>query len=164
MRVLVLSSRTGKALKLLHALYPVHTAVSLHAPPPGVAWILYPKQNWSWLREQNFDIVISLGFMSHIPNLLFEHIPTFNVHPGKLPAFKGKDPHIQALKAGVEWTAVTIHKVTEEIDCGDILMEVPVRINKNDTPTSLEERLRLVAVYATASLLYGISKGECNER
>jgi folate-dependent phosphoribosylglycinamide formyltransferase PurN len=109
---------------------------------------------------QNFNVAISLGFMLHIPKEFFEQTLTLNVHPGKLPTFKGKDPHLQALKAGVEWTAVTIHKVVEELDSGEILVEVPVRINKNDTAISLEERLRFVAVYATASLLYGVSKGE----
>ncbi len=157
MKILVLSSRTGAALTMLNNLYPIHTAVTNHKPPCGVVWLPTPKTDREWLALQslNFELAISLGFMHHIPKLFFEHTPTINVHPGKLPIFKGRDPHIQALKAEAEWTAVTIHKVTEEIDCGEILVEVPVRITKMESIQKLEERLRTVAVFALASLLYG---------
>jgi folate-dependent phosphoribosylglycinamide formyltransferase PurN len=162
MKILVLSSRTGKALTLLHALYPVHSAVFKGEVPEGVCHFPSPyyDEDWLALRNMNFDVVISLGFMKHISRILFGYTPTINVHPGKLPIFKGKDPHLQALKARVTQTAVTIHEVSEEIDSGKILVEVPVRIYQADTPERLEQRLRLTAVYAVISLLHGMEKGE----
>ncbi len=158
MKVLVLSSRTGQALHWLHSLYPIHTVVSNSQPPTGLGWLPIPEteDEWKLLRALNFDVAISLGFMRHIPSVFFKHTLTINVHPGKLPCFKGKDPHLQALNAGAKQTAVTIHKVTEEIDCGEILVEVPVLISATDNPESLDSRLRYVSVYATAAFLHGM--------
>ena len=159
MKVLVLSSRTGKALRMLNELYPIHTAAAASNVTRGILPLQVPKtdRQWKELLDKNYDVVLSLGFMKHIPKVLFENVLTLNVHPGKLPIFKGKDPHIQALKAGADCTAVTIHKVTEEFDSGEIIVEVPVRITSLDwRPERFEDRLRTIAVYATASLLYGL--------
>jgi folate-dependent phosphoribosylglycinamide formyltransferase PurN len=158
MKVLVLSSRTGKALRMLNELYPIHAAAASANVPRGV--LSYPVPvtvtQWEKLLGRNFDLVVSLGFMKHIPKEFFRFVPTVNVHPGKLPDFKGRDPHMQALKARADWTAVTIHRVEEELDSGEILVEVPVRITQMDYRVAdFEERLRKIAVYATAAFLNG---------
>lgn len=159
MKVLVLSSRTGRALHMLNDIYPIHAAVSATNVPRGILAIETPrtKEQWEKILSMYFDVVISLGFMKHIPRTIFENVPTLNVHPGKLPDFKGRDPHIQALRAKVDYTAVTIHKVIEELDSGEVVVEVPVRISSLDYPAqSFEDRLRHIAVLATAAFLYGL--------
>jgi len=159
MKVLVLSSRTGKSLEMLHELYRVHSAVCSAKAPWGVVRLNTPRteEQWEALNAMRFDIAVSLGFMSHIPAAFFRRTQTINVHPGKLPLFKGKDPQLQALKAGVEWTAVTVHRVVEEIDSGKILVEVPVRITNIDHHLpEFEDRLRTIAVYTVAALLHAL--------
>jgi phosphoribosylglycinamide formyltransferase-1 len=44
-----------------------------------------------------------------------------NIHPSLLPAFKGLNPHAQALQAGVKISGCTVHFVSEELDGGPII-------------------------------------------
>jgi len=160
--IIVFSSRTGQALRMLAWRIPVSAAISSGFFPPAVERLDRPENSNDWASlaaRCRGAFVISLGFMYKIPALFFEHVETVNVHPGKLPEFKGKDPHLQALKARVEYTAVSIHRVTEEIDGGEVLVSVPVRISPRDyfDPKLLDNRLRTVAVSALCALIEGIA-------
>jgi phosphoribosylglycinamide formyltransferase 1 len=89
-----------------------------------------------------------------------------NVHPSLLPAFKGLNPHKQALDAGVRITGATVHFVTHELDGGPIVAQAAVPVVEGDTVEVLEARIlavehrlypqavRLVAL-GTASLRNG---------
>ncbi len=44
-----------------------------------------------------------------------------NIHPSKLPKYRGADPIFWQLRSGETNTGVTLHKVADAIDCGDIL-------------------------------------------
>ena len=55
----------------------------------------------------------------------------YNGHPGlitKYPELKGKDPQEKAYKLEMKETGSVIHKVTAEIDSGDIVSESPISI------------------------------------
>lgn len=161
-KIVILSSRTGQALKMLSYHYPIHAAVCAKEKPSCSLLLPTPQteEDWKLLAQECDDcLVISLGFMKVIPPVFFESVYTLNVHPGKLPEFKGKDPHLQALRAGVEYTAVTIHEVVKELDSGKVLVEIPVRITdeEREVPSLLDSRLRRIAVLALRALLEGIA-------
>ena len=74
----------------------------------------------------------------------------FNIHPAR-PIFGGKGMYglnvhravLEAFKKGeIKNTAVSMHFVTEEYDKGPVFFEYPVRIEKNDTPETLQERVK----------------------
>ena len=49
-----------------------------------------------------------------------------NIHPSKLPRYRGADPIFWQLRSGETETGVTIHEVTDSIDAGAILWFTPV--------------------------------------
>ncbi|MXW47690.1 MAG: hypothetical protein F4Z97_03440 [Gammaproteobacteria bacterium] len=49
-----------------------------------------------------------------------------NIHPSKLPKFRGADPIFWQLRSGETETGVTLHEVTDSIDAGAILWFTPV--------------------------------------
>ena len=49
-----------------------------------------------------------------------------NIHPSKLPKYRGADPIFWQLRSGETETGVTIHEVTNSIDAGAILWFTPV--------------------------------------
>ncbi len=49
-----------------------------------------------------------------------------NIHPSKLPRYRGADPIFWQLRSGETETGVTLHEVTNSIDAGAILWFTPV--------------------------------------
>jgi len=64
-----------------------------------------------------------------------------NIHPSLLPKYRGLDTHVRAIQAGDSVGGCSVHVVTEELDAGDVLGQVEVPIEPNDTPESLEQRV-----------------------
>lgn len=91
-----------------------------------------------------FEECILLGYKFKIPPIMIKHFNghIYNLHPGTLPLFPGKDPHIQALKLNQTLTHVTIHHVTEGYDTGSVIAQMPVFILKTDNEKSLLNRLK----------------------
>lgn len=66
-----------------------------------------------------------------------------NIHPSLLPAYPGLDTHRRALDAGDTQGGCTVHLVTDDVDSGEILGQLPVAIRPGDTAASLAARVRL---------------------
>ena len=66
-----------------------------------------------------------------------------NVHPSLLPKYRGLDTHAQALANRDAHGGCSVHLVTEEVDAGEVLRQVPVAILHGDTVERLAERVRL---------------------
>ncbi len=64
-----------------------------------------------------------------------------NIHPSLLPAFKGLDPHAQALAAGVRIAGATVHLVTPAMDEGPIVAQAAVPVRDDDTAETLAARV-----------------------
>jgi phosphoribosylglycinamide formyltransferase 1 len=64
---------------------------------------------------------------------LYLRLPTFNIHPALLPAFKGMKAINQVLESGVKFLGATIHLTTEKVDDGQIIGQVssPIEMNAN---------------------------------
>lgn len=46
-----------------------------------------------------------------------------NLHPGRLPGYRGVDPVLEMLRQRQSTLAVVLHRTESELDCGDILAE-----------------------------------------
>ena len=66
-----------------------------------------------------------------------------NIHPSLLPKYPGLDTHAKAIEAGDSHGGVTVHLVTEELDAGEPLGQIPVAILPGDTPETLAGRVLL---------------------
>jgi ribosomal protein L11 methyltransferase len=64
-----------------------------------------------------------------------------NLHPSLLPAFPGLDGIGQALRAGVKETGCTVHRVTLEVDAGEILAQERVPVAEGETLESLTAKV-----------------------
>lgn len=61
-----------------------------------------------------------------------------NIHPSLLPKYKGLNPWEQLMQNGETRTGVTIHRITDEVDSGEILAQQAFDID----PTASLEQLR----------------------
>ncbi len=100
------------------------------------------------LRSHGVDLVLLAGYMKKIGPLLLETYCSriLNVHPGLLPAFGGTGMyglrvHQAVIESGARVSGVTVHLVDGEYDQGPIVAQEVVRVDPEDTPESLSEKV-----------------------
>jgi phosphoribosylglycinamide formyltransferase-1 len=98
------------------------------------------------LDAAGIELICLAGFMRLLTPQFVRHWQNrmLNIHPSLLPAFKGLDPHGQALQAGVKLSGATVHFVTEDTDAGPIIMQGAVAIGPGDSAETLAARVLAV--------------------
>ena len=90
------------------------------------------------------DLVVSAGFMKVLgPGVLGSH-RVINTHPALLPSFPGAHGVRDAMEHGVRVTGCTCHWVDAGVDTGAIIDQRAVRVERDDTPDSLHERIKVI--------------------
>lgn len=87
------------------------------------------------LREDNFDIVLSVGFNFLITKeILDENSNTLfvNSHPHILPKWKGNNAIKESVLKGETVFGCTVHYIDEKMDHGKIISQEKIRVLKND--------------------------------
>ena len=88
------------------------------------------------------DLGICVGFMEIIKKDIFE-IPNYgilNLHCGKLPKYRGRAPISRTIMNGEKHLIISVHKIDEGVDSGDILNETKILIEDIDDVNSLYEK------------------------
>ena len=103
------------------------------------------------LDSYGIGFVVLAGFLMMVPGYLISHyhLKMVNIHPALLPKYGGKGMyghHVhEAVKAnGEAETGITIHYVTEECDCGDILFQSRVAVAPDDSPHDIEAKVHVL--------------------
>jgi phosphoribosylglycinamide formyltransferase-1 len=92
------------------------------------------------------DLVVSAGFMKLVgPAFLANYGGRMiNTHPALLPSFPGMHGPADALAYGVKVSGATVFLVDAGVDTGVIIDQEPVRVEEDDTPESLHDRIKIV--------------------
>lgn len=92
--------------------------------------------------------VVLAGFLWLVPKSLIQAFPTsiLNIHPALLPNFGGKGMygmfvHKAVIETGAKETGITIHKVNEEYDKGEIVFQSRFEVLATDTPETVAEKI-----------------------
>ncbi len=83
------------------------------------------------LDRYDNPLVTLHGYLRIIPYKVCEKYEMYNLHPGLIteyPELKGKDPQLRAYEGGYEKGGCVIHRVTADVDCGEIISSYPVDI------------------------------------
>jgi phosphoribosylglycinamide formyltransferase-1 len=158
------------------------TAVFCNKPGAGVIerakkWnvpvVLFNKENClqvgildEQLNHYRPDIIVLAGFLWLFPDRLVKKYNEriLNIHPALLPAYGGKGMygehvHRAVLQNGDKIHGVTVHKVNEKYDEGEIILQESFAVEAGETLTSLSEKINKVefSVYPQAiSKILGI--------
>ena len=82
-----------------------------------------------------FMRILTPGFVQHYKGRLV------NIHPSLLPAFTGLRTHQRAIDMGCRFAGATVHRVTSELDHGEILDQAVVPVMPGDTAETLAARV-----------------------
>jgi phosphoribosylglycinamide formyltransferase-1 len=112
-----------------------------HATPEAFSAAVFAA-----LASAKVELVVLAGFLRLllIPPAWLGRV--INIHPSLLPAFGGKGffgerVHQAVLERGVQFTGCTVHYVTNEYDCGPILVQRCIEVRADDDAHSLAERV-----------------------
>lgn len=95
------------------------------------------------LRKIDAEVFLAVSYGSMLGKDLLE-MPQFgalNVHPSLLPKYRGAAPIQRALLQGERSTGVTIIKMNERLDAGDIILQNELKIEDTDNNDSLSGKL-----------------------
>jgi len=91
------------------------------------------------IKDIQPDLILSVYYRNIFPKELIAipKIGCVNIHPAKLPDYRGPVPTAWAIQNGENTFGITIHYIDEGIDTGDILVQNEYPIEDDDTGYSL---------------------------
>jgi len=101
------------------------------------------KDSIEYLRKFNADIFIVVSFGQILSGKLLEvpRLYSLNVHASLLPKYRGAAPINWAIANGDKETGVTIIKMNEKMDEGEIALKEAVSVGSEDDATCLSKKL-----------------------
>jgi folate-dependent phosphoribosylglycinamide formyltransferase PurN len=120
----------------------------------GIPYLIHRNDNADdyreWVKNFNPDLIISS--CSNIFKKEFIKLPAIgfiNRHSSLLPSYGGILPVFRCIQKGELYTGVSIHRVVEEIDAGEVLSQKAIRIFKGDTVDKLYSLCFTLSLVAT---------------
>lgn len=98
------------------------------------------------LKQREIDLVVLAGFLWLIPSNLINAFDVVNLHPALLPKYGGKgmygmNVHRAVIGNKEKESGITIHKVNECYDEGEILLQAKCNISREDSAEDLVEKI-----------------------
>tara|TARA_B000000532_G_scaffold181134_1_gene147486 strand:- start:828 stop:1397 length:570 start_codon:yes stop_codon:yes gene_type:complete len=97
--------------------------------------------------KYDVELILLIGFMRILsPKFCLQwQDKVLNVHPSLLPKYSGEmdiGVHEKVIKNKDKETGCTIHFVTEDLDCGPILVQKKCSVNRFDDAKTLKEKVQ----------------------
>jgi methionyl-tRNA formyltransferase len=87
--------------------------------------------NEDFINKMSPDLILFYGWSWMVSRRILESYTCLMLHPSKLPLFRGGSPIQNQIIRGVTESAVTIFRMNEEVDAGDILFQEPLDLSKD---------------------------------
>lgn len=89
---------------------------------------------------EKYDVIISLHCKQLFPEKIVKNIECINIHPGYNPYNRGWYPQVFSIM-NEKPIGVTIHKIDNKLDHGDIIFQKDIKINSWETSKDVYDRL-----------------------
>ena len=97
------------------------------------------------LKKEKINILVSVNYLFIIEKDLIE-LPeafSFNIHGSLLPKYRGRTPHVWAIINNESKTGITAHLIDEDCDTGDIIEQIEVEIENEDTGADILRKFNM---------------------
>ncbi len=107
----------------------------------------YDRTLINMLRDAQVDVILLAGWMRILSPLFCEQFGqiTWNVHPSLLPAhagLMGDAVHSAVLNDEDRYTGCSIHRVSAEVDTGEMILQRKIPVEETDTVDSLRTKVQ----------------------
>ena len=106
------------------------------------------------IDKKKIDILVSVNYLYLIEEDMIElpRLFAFNIHGSLLPKYRGRTPHVWAIINNESKTGITAHIIDEKCDAGDIIEQIEIKINTEDTGYDLLEKFKINYVKLLSSV------------
>lgn len=112
--------------------------------------------------EEPLDFIVTAAYGQKVPAALLKH-PRFealNVHASLLPKYRGAAPIARVIEQGEKETGVSIMRMVEKMDAGDVFMQKTLSLNGTETKGVLQHTLSLEGAKVLPETIEAIAQGE----
>jgi len=114
-----------------------------------------------YIRDNDVDLIVVNTWDLLSKNIVeLPKFGTINIHPSKLPKYRGALPTLWALKNGDKETAVTYILLDDSIDGGKIISQHIFPISSSDDAISLESKIKEIIEKTLAQDISGYLDGK----
>lgn len=90
------------------------------------------------VRSAKPELLVSVNYRYIIPKEIFGLAKfAINIHGSLLPKYRGRTPHVWSIINGEKESGITCHLIEETVDTGDIISQIKIPIEDDDTGYSL---------------------------
>jgi methionyl-tRNA formyltransferase len=107
-------------------------------------------------------VLISINYIFLIEKNLIQipKILAFNIHGSLLPKYRGRTPHVWSIINNEKLTGITAHLIDEGCDTGDIIKQIQIIIENDDTGASILKKYESHYYTIVDNVLDKISKNQ----
>ena len=140
---------------------PVKRLAESHGVPIAQPVKLKTDEFPALLRGWSPDLIVVAAYGRILPRSVLDlpQLGCVNVHASLLPKYRGAAPIQWALLRGESTTGVTIMRMNERMDEGDILLQRTTSIEPADSYGELQRRLAALGAVALMEALTGLHSG-----
>lgn len=108
-------------------------------------------------------LIVSAGNTYLIPRSVIEksNLMIINWHNALLPRHKGRNAESWSIYAGDDVTGITWHRITEDVDAGDVIAQREIGIEPAMTALKLFQKQCVVGAEVFGEILESVLLGEC---
>lgn len=155
--------------------YQNHNSIEIVCiPTEGDKGVNGWQRSLRWYCEQNYVSTVSLTEMYEVENLLFLSVEfdkiidvkkfrsnkLFNIHFSLLPRYKGMYPSVLPILFCERKTGVTLHRIREGIDTGEIIDQEEIKIKIEDSSLDIYQELNLIGAKIVIKNIEKLLSGE----
>ena len=95
------------------------------------------------LNPKKDSLLLLCGYMNKVPEIIIMSYNgnIINIHPSLLPKYKGLYTHDKVIENKDLYHGCTTHYVTNDIDCGPLIAQYKIPVNRTDDSLSVAKRL-----------------------
>ena len=124
------------------------------------------EKSIEWIREKDPDVIVTAAFGQIVPKTILD-MPKYgclNVHASLLPAYRGAAPIQHAILDGCKTTGVSIMRMDEGLDTGDIVSVSEIKIEDDETSGTLFDKLAKLGADLIVTTIRDIEAGNVTYR
>lgn len=121
--------------------------ITLHVVDVTASYADAGKRIEKAVAEVNPDVLLTYRCPCVLSERCFS-IPRFgayNIHPSRLPFYRGLNPWTDIFANGERTNGVTLHKITAEVDAGEVVFQVEYNIEPCDTVSVARKKADVLA-------------------
>lgn len=130
----------GRGMKITKS--PVHELANTHEIPVHTPSTLKKAESLKLIESIQSDIIVVVAYGFIVPKDILESkkYGCLNIHPSKLPKYRGAAPLQRTIIEGEKETAVCIMQMDEGLDTGDIILQEDFVLDQRITLQELHDK------------------------